>query len=66
MPSWGSVAPPENEMVSPTFQRSAGGRGLEMVAVGGVLPAVIVTESVSDGPRLSVTRSAGGVGPGCW
>ena len=45
-------------MVSPTFQRSADA-GLEMVAVGGLLPAVTVTASVSLAPRLSVTRSSG-------
>jgi hypothetical protein len=52
------VAPPENVTVSPTFQRSEDA-GLEMVAVGGLLPTVTVTSSVPVAPWLSVTRSAG-------
>ena len=58
VPLWASVAPPEKLTVSPTFQRRLED-GLAMVAIGGVLPAVTVTASVSLAPRLSVTRSSG-------
>ena len=54
-PSSGSVAEPENEMTSPTFQLSDAA-GESIVATGGVLPALITTESVWDRPLLSVTR----------
>ena len=43
-------------MMSPTLQ-VVPAAGVLMVAVGGVLPTVIVTESVSDAPWLSVTLS---------
>ena len=42
-------------MTSPTFQ-VVPAAGASMVAVGGVLPTVMVTESVSLAPWLSVTR----------
>ena len=35
-----------------------------IVAVGGVLPTVIVTVSVADAPRASVTRSLAAYVPG--
>ena len=41
-PSCGSVACPENVIVSPTFQVSDRGAGVRTVAVGGALPAVMV------------------------
>jgi hypothetical protein len=63
VPLWASVAPPENDTVSPTFQRRLED-GPAMVAVGGVLPAVMVTTSVSLAPWLSVTRSSGVKVPG--
>jgi hypothetical protein len=40
-------------MVSPTFQ-VVPGAGVLMVALGAVLPTVVVTVSVSDAPWLSV------------
>ena len=55
MPSWASVACPEKLMTSPTFQVVAAA-GASMVAVGAVLPTLMVTESVSEAPWLSVTR----------
>ena len=55
-PSWASVAPPEKEIVSPTFHRLAE-VGVLIVGTGGELPAVIVTDVVPDWPRGSVTRS---------
>ena len=51
---WKSVAEPENDTVSPTFQRVPA-VGVAMVAVGG-LPAVMVSVSVSTRPLGSVTR----------
>ena len=42
-------------MTSPTVQ-VVPAAGVSMVAVGGVLPTVMVTESVSVAPWLSVTR----------
>ena len=56
VPSSASVAEPEKLITSPTFQ-VVPAAGVVMVAVGGVLPTVIVTESVSEAPRLSVTLS---------
>ena len=57
MPSSGSVAMPLKLTMSPTFQLSEL-EGERMVAVGGVLAfALIVSWSVSDAPRVSVTRS---------
>ena len=50
MPSCASVAWPEKLMTSPTFQ-VVPAAGASIVAVGGVLPAVMVTESV---PRRAV------------
>jgi hypothetical protein len=54
-PSWASVAAPAKWTRSPTRQ-VAPGAGELMVAVGGVLPTVIVTAAVLDAPRASVTR----------
>ena len=42
-------------MTSPTFQ-VVPAAGASMVAVGGVLPTVMVTVAVSEAPWLSVTR----------
>ena len=58
-PSWASVAEPEKVMTSPTFH-VVPATGASMVAVGGVFPTLIVTESVSDAPFESVTRSDAG------
>ena len=56
-PSSGSVPCPENAIVSPARQVDEGA-GVSMNAVGGLLPAVIVTGSETSGrPWLSVTRS---------
>ena len=56
LPSWASVALPEKAIGSPTFQVNPV-LGDVIVAVGGVLPARIATESVADAPWLSVTRT---------
>jgi hypothetical protein len=57
VPSCGSLAWPEKPIVSPTVQVRVGA-GVSMTAVGGELPAVIVTEAGSlTSPRLSVTFS---------
>jgi hypothetical protein len=42
------------EIASPTFQVKPVD-GVRMVAVGGVFPALIATESVAEAPLLSVT-----------
>src|SRR5918994_1216948 len=57
-PSSPSLALPEKEISWPTFQVEVGS-GVSMVAVGGLLPAVMVSGSsrVSDAPRASVTLS---------
>src|SRR5215210_35338 len=56
VPSCWSVAEPEKEILSPTFQAEVEG-GVSIVAVGGVLPALIVSgeSKVSVAPLLSVT-----------
>ena len=56
VPSCWSLAEPEKEILSPTFQVVVEG-GVSMVAVGGVLPALILSGSskVSVAPWLSVT-----------
>ena len=46
VPSSGSVAEPEKEMTSPTFQ-VVPAAGVSIVAVGGVFPTVIVTGSLT-------------------
>src|SRR5919198_1726625 len=61
VPSCGSLAWPEKLIVSPTFQVSVGA-GVSITAVGGELPAVIVTEAGSlTSPLLSGTFSLAGV-----
>jgi hypothetical protein len=50
------VAEPEKLMMSPTFQ-VVPAAGRVMVAVGGVLPTVIVSVAVPESPPESVTRS---------
>jgi hypothetical protein len=54
-PSCASVALPANSITSftPQVLRAA---GAVMVAVGAVLPTVIVTDAVPEAPWLSVTR----------
>ena len=54
-PSCASVALPAKSITSPTFQ-VVPAAGEVIVAVGGVLPALIVTAAVPDAPWLSVTR----------
>ena len=54
-PSWASVAPPANWIRSPTRQ-VVPGAGEVIVAVGGVLPTLIVTVASPVAPWLSVTR----------
>src|SRR5262245_15632291 len=56
VPSWASVAVPEELMTSPTFH-VVPAAGDTMVAVGGVLPTAMATESVSEAPCGSVTRN---------
>src|SRR6266511_3697444 len=56
VPSWASVAPPENVMVSPTFHFNEA-LGVVIVAMGGELPAVMVTDAALTAPCGSVTRS---------
>ena len=56
VPSCASVAEPEKVRTSPTFQ-VVPAAGVVMVAVGAVLPTVMVTEAVSEAPTLSVTFS---------
>src|SRR3954454_16079668 len=53
VPSCVSVAPPENWIRSPTFQRMAAA-GAAIVAVGGVLSAGTTSDAVSESPWLSV------------
>jgi hypothetical protein len=53
-PSCASAADPEKLMTSPTFQ-VVPAAGVVIVAVGTVLPTVIVTEAVADAPATSVT-----------
>ena len=55
-PSCGSPAWPEKPIMSPTFHVRPG-VGVSITAVGGVLPAVMVTEATSVTPWSSVTRS---------
>jgi len=64
VPSCGSLAWPEKSIVSPTVQVRVG-VGVSMTAVGGELPAEIVTEAGSlTSPRLSVTVSLASYVPG--
>lgn len=62
VPSCSSTAPPEKEMASPAFHVSPGD-GEEIVAVGGVSPAVMATASVLVAPLGSVTLSFAGYDP---
>ena len=55
VPCSGSVADPRNEMVCPT-RHVVPAVGSSIVAVGFVLPTVMITASVADAPRPSVTR----------
>ena len=52
--SWESVAVAPKSILSPTFQVRLGD-GAVIVALGGVLPEWIATESVSEAPCGSVT-----------
>ena len=55
VPSWPSLAAPEKLIVWPTCQ-VVPAAGELIVATGGVLPALIVTEAVEVAPASSVTR----------